>query len=386
MPRVAPSKVGKRGPLGLAVAAGLAAAYATFSLAAGMGASGCDTPASHVDGGDLMGVFDRDAAHADGGIVAIGSGKAADAGPADANVDAARDAAVDAPPEEDTKLRAPDPSGCVGVEGQPAASVRRTLGRPACRGGDVLEWRDPSGEPRYACVFSPNDADKRAPLPLVVFFHGETPGLDDPGSIAKQTSLRAAADTFDLGGGPDHRGFVLLVVQGRAVGKSGASYDVGYSGRDNLDRVTADHFVDVLDKRGLVDATRTYSAGFGRGGQMAIGYAMMRADRIAAFAVYAAPPPTIAWQCPGPPPPGTVIYRACDARTSCNDVESWIHSREAAGAETRSVRLGEDAHEEPNCAVSEKCTKKKGESTHERWPKGHEKEMLGFLSKHALTR
>lgn len=370
----------RRGAIG-AVCAALGIGLGGVVACVGALGTGCSTPSSTIDGGDLMGVFERDGGASDGGIIAIASASAAPSASASASAKLVGDAG---PPPE-TKVRAPDPSSCVAEAGQPEEAPRRTMGRPACRGGEVVEWRDPAGEPRYGCIFSPNDMEHRAPLPLVVFFHGETPGLDDPGSVAKQTSLRTHLGTAAVSSDKDHQGFVLLVVQGRALGKLGASYDAAYSGADNLDRVTTDHLVDVLIERKWIDERRIYAMGLGRGGQMAATYAMVRADRVAAFVSYGGPPPVIEWQCPGPPPPGMVLYRACDARVACDEVETWLHAREAKGAETKTLRLGEDAHEEPNCAVSGQCTKKRGEAAHDRWPKGREKKILGFLSAHALS-
>jgi hypothetical protein len=362
------------------VVLGVASGLGVGALAAGLGSvgAGCGTPSSTIDGGDLMGVFSRDGGAADGGIVAIGSASAA--------TSASAKPAKDAGPPVERRVREPDPASCVAEAGQPLDVPRRTIGRPACRGGDVLEWRDPAGEPRYGCVFAPNDVEKRAPLPLVVFFHGETPGLDDPGSVAKQTSLRTHLGSAAISGSPGHEGLVLLVVQGRVLGKLGATYDTGYSGADNLDRITTDHFVDALADKKWIDASRVYTMGIGDGGRMAATYAMIRADRVAAFVAYGAPPPTVEWQCPGPPPPGMLLYRACDARVACDDVETWLHARESRGAETRALRLGEDAHEEPNCAVSGQCSKKRGEAAHDRWPKAREKDVLAFLAEHALAR
>ncbi len=359
--------------LGLGVAGGLLGATS----------SGCSTPSSDVDGGDLLGVFSRDGGSRDGGIVAIAASASA-SGSSSASAKPSADAS--ARPPVDTKVREPDPSSCVAVAGHPEDAPRHTIGRPPCRGGEVLEWRDSSGEPRYGCVFSPPDMERRAPLPLVVYFHGETPGFDDPASVAKQTSLRTHLGTFELSGNGASPGFVLLVVQGRALGKLGASYDVGYSGADNLDRLTTDHLIDTLIERKWIDERRIYTVGLGRGGQMAETYAMVRADRVAAFASYAAPPPLVEWQCPGPPPPGLIFYRACDARVACDDVEVWVHAREKAGAETKALRLGEDVHDEPNCSVKSQCSKKKGEAGHDRWPKRREKDLLYFLASHALSR
>ena len=65
-------------------------------------------------------------------------------------------------------------------------------------------------------------------------------------------------------------------------------------------------------------------------------------------------------------------------------VEKWIAQREEAGAETRALRLGDDNALETNCATRNRCSDKKGQAHHLRWPKGREKELLEFLSGHAL--
>jgi dienelactone hydrolase len=284
-----------------------------------------------------------------------------------------------------TQARPPGDLGCVETSGQPEA-IRRTVGRPACRASEVLEWRDPSGAPRYACLYSPPELSKREPLPLVVFFHGSTPGLDDPTSVPKLTSLRSKLDAFDLTGRPSTKGFLLLAVQGRALGKGsdGASFDTAHVAADNLDKVTADRFVDVLLERGVADAKRVYAVGMGSGAEMAATYAMLRPDRVAAFGGFAPSTPPAVWQCPGPPPPGFVAYRACDSVVSCESVELWLRARDKLGAETKALRLGEDQREEPNCTPKNKCSEKKGNTHHLRWPKGREAELLRFLGSHAL--
>src|SRR5262249_8667765 len=144
-------------------------ALASLALAA------CSTPSSDIDAGDLMGVFDRDGGPRDGGIVAITAPSASSSSrrPKDAGVPlphVGRD-----PP--------PDGQACVAPRGTPMDGPKRVMGRPGCRGFEILEWRAPDGSPRYACAYVPPDVEKRGPLPLIVFFHGDTPGLDDPSSL-----------------------------------------------------------------------------------------------------------------------------------------------------------------------------------------------------------
>jgi pimeloyl-ACP methyl ester carboxylesterase len=218
----------------------------------------------------------------------------------------------------------------------------------------------------------------------VIFFHHEEA---DPTSVTKETTLRKLAARFDVTGDPAHVGFLVLAPQGRALfgGKRGLVFDAEYTGDDGVDVATVDHFVDEVGKTGLVDRSRVYTMGASRGGQMAIHYAMLRSDRIAAFASFAAEPPPASWSCPGPPPPGAVVYRACDAIASCTSIELWLREREAASADTRWLRLGAADGEEPSCAVRNKCTALQGGLHHRRWPRGREDDMLEFLAHHAVA-
>jgi len=106
---------------------------------------------------------------------------------------------------------------------------------------------------------------------------------------------------------------------------------------------------------------------------------MLRADRVAAFGMFAGPPPSASWSCPGPPPPAVVLYRACDSVAACDEVESWVLAREKSRAETLAIRLGEANEADSNCAVDQ-CSKKRGDMNHARWPKGREKEFATFGS------
>jgi dienelactone hydrolase len=333
-------------------------------------------PSSEVDGGDLMGVFDRDAS-ADASVdAATRDAGRRDAGPAPlASASAAPVKAAARPPTE---------GSCVGVEGLPDRDIKRTLGRPACRDAEVLEWKDDAGAPRYACVVAPRGVETRAPLPLVIFFHDAG---DSPTSLDKKTTLRKLAARFDVTGDPAHAGFIVLSPQGRALhgNKEGALFDSDYTGEDNVDVATVDHFVGVLTQRNLIDRRRVYALGNGRGSHMAATYAMMRADRVAAFATYGSDAPRASWACPGPPPPALFTYRACDAIAPCDAVERWIRAREALGAETVGLRLGGGNESEPSCALDKKCTTIVGTAYHRRWPKGREEDVLRFFARHTLS-
>src|SRR5262249_35214004 len=153
--------------------------------------------------------------------------------------------------------------------------------------------------------------------------------------------------------------------------KSGPIFDAEFTGDGNVDVATVDAFVAELTKKGLVDPRRVYTVGESKGGYMAATYAMLRADRVAAFATFGSDAPPAAWTCAdAPPPPALVMYRACDAVAACDSVEDWLRAREKASAETVAIRLGEGNQEELLCALKNKCTKNKGTANHERWPKG----------------
>lgn len=325
-----------------------------------------------------MGVFSARDAGPDGSL---------DGGPRRKQKDAGRDAvaAPTAPqaPFPSSSVRAPIQGTCVAPEGAPDRDVRRTMGRPPCRGARVVEWKDAEGAPRYACIFAPPGVETRAPLPLVVFFHDE---VDDPSSVHKKTNFPKLGATTNLTGDPAHTGFIVVAPQGRKIhgGKRGAVFDADYLGSDNVDVATVDHFVGDLDAKGLVDRRRVYAVGSSYGGHMAATYAMMRPDRVAAFVAFASDAPRARWSCAGPPPPAMVLYRACDGFISCESVERWLRARDAVSAETRWIRLGAGNQEEPNCSVRNKCTPKRAEGNHHRWPKGREGDILAFLAAHAL--
>src|SRR5258705_10202916 len=112
-------------------------------------ANACSTPSSTVAGGDLLGVFQHD-----GGADAS---TASSARPA-ASGHAKRDAGAVQGSDGGVVVRPPTPGKCVAEAGEAAADLRRTVGRPACRESQVLEWRDAEGSPRYACVVAPRGA------------------------------------------------------------------------------------------------------------------------------------------------------------------------------------------------------------------------------------
>jgi len=249
----------------------------------------------------------------------------------------------------------------------------------------VLEVADANGTPRYGCVFSPSSLEQRTPLPLVIFFHREG---DDATAAHRKTKLRKRNHRVDLSGDPRRKGYIILAPQARRIGKtSWLRFDTEHVAVDNVDIVTVDHFVDVLQQKGLIDPRQIYAVGHGRGGEMAALYAMVRPDRVAAFATFASNAAQLKWSCATPPPPAAILYRACDTVTPCADVEQWLQAREDARAPTWSLRMGVTRKAEPSCALSKRrCRPKGGKINHHRWPKSREKEMLEYLARFSLQK
>lgn len=341
-----------------------------WAMAAGLVLGGCDS--SDVDGGDIRGVFDH---------TASASGSASGAPPASARASASSSAS--ATPRIAARERAPIDESCIAEQGEPAPRHRRYGKRPACRRARVLEYRDEDRTPRYGCVFESSKIQQTKPLPLVVFLHGE---FDDATALHKKTRLRALYHKLDLTGDPKHPGFVILSPQARKLeGSHSLRWDHGYHSRKNIDVVTIDHFVDELLAAGLVDARQIYVIGDSGGGRMAALYAMLRPDRVAAFATYAADASTYRWTCEQAPMPAAIAYRACDAMVPCADVEQWLGARSEAHAPTFSLRLGSGKSKEPSCALSKSaCREKKGKANHHRWPKHNERELLDYLGRYSL--
>jgi len=343
---------------------------ALLMLACGIG---CDS--KRVDGSDLHGVFDppaRSATSASASAQPKATGRAS----ASASTSAR-------PPMVHPRERKPLAGPCIAANGTPAEADRRAAGRPACRRARMLEHRDGSGAPRYGCVFTARHYEKHTPLPLLVFLHGEA---DSPTAVHKKTRLRVRYGKLDLTGDPKHVGFVVLAPQARNF-KRRRSWDVSYTGPDNVDVAAIDRFVDQLISEGAVDRRQIYAIGESRGGVMAALYAMLRPDRIAAYGVYAADASRLKWSCDGEQPPAAVLYRACDAVAPCADIERWLSLRHEQRAPTFSMRLGAGKATEPSCALAKsRCRPKKGATNHARWPKPREREMLEYLGRYSLDR
>lgn len=336
--------------------------------------AGCDTPSSHVDGGELHGVFEHDAS-ADGSARPAASAGAL-RGKRDAG-GAHRLPALRRPPVPGPCVRASTQALPEAPKSRPGERPAR---RPACRGARVLEWRDAARNPRYACVTGPREAAERAPLPLLLFLHGE---YDTPRAVGRKTGLRKRNEKADLTGDPQRRGFLILAPQGRRM-QGKLQFSTVPASPDNIDVQTIDHFFDVLQGEGLVDRRRVYAVGDSEGARMAQLYAYLRPDRIAAVGLYGGFASDLAWSCAATPPPTMVIYRACDAVTPCAEVERWLEQQSGREQTLVGLRLGAANSAEPNCTLAKRCRRTAGQANHHRWPKRREPELLEFLGRYQL--
>ncbi len=356
----------------------LEGALSKLPLAALMASSlswlGCES--QHVDGRDLRGLFAPTAS-----VPALSQPAAVASTPAKKGTPVHKGGKMAAevlPPLPPATERERITGPCVAPAGEPVKASERKQGRPACRGSNVLEHQGKDATPRYACLFTDGQFEKRKPLPLVVFLHGE---LDDPTAVHKKTRLRARYGKLDLSGDPKRPGFAILAPQARRV-KYLLRWDVEHRSRDNLDAVAINRFVEELVAAGSVDARQIYVIGDSRGGEMAALFAHLYPERVAGFGAFGAAPSSLSWTCAGPQPPAAVVYRACDAVTSCADVERWLSVRDRERAPTFSLRLGDGKATEPSCALDKsKCGKKKGAANHNRWPEPREQELLEYLSR-----
>jgi len=339
--------------------------------------AGCETPSSRTDGGELYGVFEHDASARASASGAVASASAPRRVP-DAGV-SARPPDLRRKPVAGPCVRSTSP-GPVGGAPSPAAKTERPAGRPTCRGGRVMEWRDVAGDPRYACVVEPEAVAQRAPLPLVIFFHGE---LDTAAAVVQKTRLRDRCSKTELGGDPEHRGFAILAPQARRM-RGGLRFDTAAATLENTDVQTVDHFLGELRHDGLVDTRRVYALGDGSGGRMAALYAMLHPELVAAFAMFGSDAAGLEWSCEVDPTPALVLYRACDSVVPCERVEQWLQQRREQQATTVGLRLDEGRAEEPACILGRRCSGQKAAANHSRWPKEREGDLLDFFGRYSL--
>ena len=195
-------------------------------------------------------------------------------------------------------------------------------------GGSIMNWTDPSGEPRNACLINPAGATAEHPLPMLVYLN---PSLFSADKTAPLTGFASDAASADLTGDAARKGFVLLMPEGRdthhyypSPDDTGIGWDNWYRNLDrsspalNVDVAAIDHFIAQVKASGIVDTKRVYLSGWSNGAAMAQLYAL-NTPGIAAAAVYSSPDPFSDVADPGAQTPfATALTPLMDIHNQCD--------------------------------------------------------------------
>ncbi len=232
--------------------------------------------------------------------------------------------------------------GCAGIHGNPPMSTEPSLqGQLAdawpveqfcpLRGAQLLDWTDPDGTPRRACLHVPESMPD--PAPLLVFLGGSL----FPGDIQTPYNLYEFTNgTAVLGEDPQQPGFLLLMIDGRDKAHhypfpddTAWGFDHWYRNFDrqdpalNVDVATIDHFIARVREDHAVDARRIYLSGWSNGASTAILYGL-NTPGIAAVAAYSSPHPysDLLDPCAQPPfgdnfLPVMTVHNHCDIAGIC---------------------------------------------------------------------
>lgn len=195
-------------------------------------------------------------------------------------------------------------------------------------GGETLSWTDAGNEVRKACLFTPPNASKATPLPLLVFLQGSL--FPAPPQLILSDWIPLTR-TADLNGDSQRPGFILLLPIGRNThhfypypDNYGLGWDNWYRNLDrssphlNVDVAAIDEFISQVQARDIVDSNRVYATGWSNGAAMAQLYAL-NTPSIAAAAVYSSPDPYSDVQDPCAQTPfATTLTPLMDIHNACD--------------------------------------------------------------------
>lgn len=278
------------------------------------------------------------------------------------------------------------------------------------RGGEVLTLNDPDGTQRTACLRVPGGTSPMSQRPLVTFLGA---ARYSGNRQAYASGLDALADTEYLSGDPTHRGFILLVIEGRdtehyypAPADKGTGWDNWYRNLNrndpalNVDVATIDQFIASVEDRGIVDPRRKYMMGWSNGGAMALLYGM-NTRGIAATAVYSSPNPYADQfdPCPQAPfarnkRPLATLHNSCDVFGICDsgsvgfnhDVTSTLRR-----VPLTSIIIDSQQRRVESCDAS--CSydvkaggpgARRGAVAHTHWPRQWNDDFMAFLRANPL--
>ncbi len=279
------------------------------------------------------------------------------------------------------------------------------------KGGEHLTWEDAMGTPREACLQVPAHASEESPLPLITLLGGSIlPG--DPQTLI--IGFDSDFQTADLTGDASRPGFILLMVEGRDKGHHypfpddhAWGFDNWYRNFDrndpgmNVDAATIDHFIEVVESRGIVDPNRRYMSGISNGAAMAMLYAL-NTRGIAASAIYSNPDPfsDVDDPCAQTPfgnnlRPIMTIHNDCDVIGICTTGSEQLSakmSRFLPKVEYRPVIVNIQGNEIDACDA--RCDYNSdgptgwlsiGTARHALWPQAWNEEMFSFLRERPLS-
>lgn len=280
-------------------------------------------------------------------------------------------------------------------------------------GGTILNWTDPSGEARNACLFNSAGATQDRPLPLLVYLN---PSLFSADKTAPLTGFIVDSATADLTGDASRKGFILLMPEGRDTkhfypfpDDTGIGWDNWYRNLDrssptlNVDVATIDHFIDAVKDMGIVDTKRIYLSGWSNGAAMAQLYSL-NTKGIAAAAVYSSPDPFSDVKDPNAQTPFATaltplmdIHNQCDIIGICQTGTKFHQTLATLFPKLvqRPVIIDELFNEVHSCDAS--CASQElvpsgpdgllggvGAVNHLRWPLTWNVQMYKFLREHPL--
>ena len=280
-------------------------------------------------------------------------------------------------------------------------------------GGTILNWTDPSGEARNACLFNSAGATPQHPLPLLVYLN---PSLVSADKTAPLTGFITDSTSADLTGDAARQGFILLMPEGRDTkhfypfpDDTGIGWDNWYRNLDrsssmlNVDVATIDHFIDAVKDMGIVDPKRVYLSGWSNGAAMAQLYSL-NTQGIAAAAVYSSPDPFSDVQDPNAQTPFATaltplmdIHNQCDIIGICQTGTKFHQtlSKLFPKLAQRPVIIDELFNEVHTCddlcasqalipSIPDGTLGGVGAVNHLRWPIGWNAPMYQFLREHPL--
>ncbi|MEM7436073.1 MAG: PHB depolymerase family esterase [Myxococcota bacterium] len=226
-------------------------------------------------------------------------------------------------------------SGAGGDGGAGAAAGGGGGGEPWLLSAPIDEAR-PVGDREYQ-LYVPSGLDLNEPTPLVLSFHGSTPG-DMPASVLQR----------GVSGGNPHaqdNGYIIVYPQGLMRGEN-QGWDTGplSADIDFVDAIIAD-----LDAEFGIDERRIYAAGISNGGAFSYTLACTRSEAFAAIAPVAGALPT---DCPLVELIPAIVFHG-----TADDVVSY--DRGSTSAEAWALRN--------RCSESTETVFENGDSTCEAW-------------------